>query len=121
MRRWALVGAAAAIVVTGCDADPSPPTPEDLRAVDVSPDHTISVDEDGFEPSRLEIRAGEVVRLVNAGDEEHSFTAEERFDTGLLEPGEDTTVVLTTPGEVPYRDLENPDVEGTLTIVPRGG
>gem|GEM_PF-3292508 len=105
-------------VLSGCvDPKPSSPTPEDLRAIDLSPDHTISVDEDGFDPDRLEVRSGEVVLLVNEGDDLHSFTAEERFDTGRMEPGEETTLRLTEPGEIPYRDLES-DAEGVLTILP---
>lgn len=101
----------------GCvDPEPSSPTPEDLRAIDLSPDHTVTVDEDGFDPPALEVRSGEVVLLVNAGEGLHSFTAEERFDTGRLEPGEETTLLLTEPGEIPYRDLES-DAEGVLTIV----
>lgn len=119
MRRVFVFAAGAASVLVGCGADPSAPTPEDIRAIDVSPDHTITVDEDGFDPAALEIRAGEVVLFVNGGDEPHSFTAEDRFDTGRLEPGEDTTVVLTTPGEITYQDVEDPDAEGTLTVLPR--
>lgn len=116
-RAAALVGALV-VAVAGCvDPEPSSPTPEDIAAIDVSPDHTITVDADGFEPAELEIEAGEVVLLVNEGQEQHSFTAEERFDTGRMEPGDETTLVLTEPGEVPYRDLEVPDHEGTLTII----
>jgi plastocyanin len=102
------------------DPDPSSPTPDDLRAIDLSPDHTITVDEDGFDPASLEVEAGEVVLLVNEGDELHSFTADERFDTGRMEPGDETTLVLTEPGEIPYRDLES-DAEATLTIRPAEG
>jgi plastocyanin len=80
------------------DPDPSSPTPDDLRAIDLSPDHTITVDDDGFDPASLEVEAGEVVLLVNEGDELHSFTADERFDTGRMEPGDETTLVLTESG-----------------------
>lgn len=113
----ALVGAAA-LLAACVDPKPSSPTAEDLRDIDLSPDHTITVDEDGFHPQALEVQAGEVVLLVNEGTELHSFTADERFDTGRMEPGDDTTLVLTEPGEIPYQDLENPDHEATLTIVP---
>jgi plastocyanin len=106
-------------LATGCvDPKPSSPTPEDIAAIDVSPDHTITVDEQGFRPADLEVKPGEVVLLVNDGTELHSFTADERFDTGRLEPGEDTTLVLTEPGEIPFHDLEHPDHEATLTILP---
>ena len=120
------IGPAAAAVLgialqTGACADPVPrsPTPADLEAVDLSADHTITVDEAGFEPAHLEIDAGEVVVLVNEGNEGHTFTAEERFDTGLMEPGDETTLILGEPGEIPYWDDEAPD--HTATIVVRDG
>jgi plastocyanin len=117
-----LLGAAALLPLSACvDPKPSSPTAEDLRDIDLSPDHTITVDETGFHPAALEVRAGEVVLLVNEGTGQHSFTAEERFDTGRMEPGDDTTLVLTEPGEIPYQDLENPDEEATITIVPAAG
>ena len=121
MRRVALAAAAALVLLSACgDAEPSSPTAADLRAIDVSPDHTITVDEDGYTPSTLEVIAGDVIRLVNEGDEEHSFTADEqRFDTGRMQAGDDTTLVLTEPGEVRFHDLEEPDHEATLTVVPR--
>ena len=117
MRR--LLGLCAlAVVVAACgEVDPSSPTAAELAEVDLSPDHTITVDEEGFHPDELEIRSGEVVRLVNEGTGQHSFTAEERFDTGRMEPGDETTLVLTEPGVIPYRDLEDPGHEGALTVV----
>jgi plastocyanin len=125
MRRAAAAAGCVALVLgaaAGCvDPKPSSPTPEDLRAIDLSPDHTITVDEDGFAPADLEVEAGEVVLLVNEGTELHSFTAEERFDTGRMEPGDETTLVLSEPGEIPYVDLEDEDHEGTLTVVPAPG
>lgn len=117
----ALVTGVSALLLVGfggcVDPKPSTPTPEDLRAIDLSPDHTITVDEDGFHPDALEVRSGEVVLLVNEGEDLHSFTAEERFDTGRMEPGEETTLLLTEPGEIPYHDLES-EAEAVLTILP---
>src|SRR5690606_3771161 len=79
--RWAAPAAALLLAAAaGCGpAEPSSPTPEDLRAIDLSPDHRIVVDDDGFEPAELEITAGEVVLLLNEGTDLHSFTADERF------------------------------------------
>jgi plastocyanin len=106
-----------ALVLSACgDADPSPPTPGDLAAIDVSPDHTIVVDEDGYEPASVEVAPGEVIRLVNEGVADHSFTADDqRFDT-RMQPGDDTTLVLTEPGEVHFHDAEEPAHTGTLTV-----
>jgi plastocyanin len=121
--RW--LGAAVAVLVAttaGCgSADPGPPTPSDLDEIDLSVDHTIVVDDDGFDPETLEITAGEVIQVVNEGESEHSLTAEDRrFDTGSLQPGDDTTLVLTEPGEVTVFDLADPDHSATITVLPQG-
>lgn len=117
-RRAFLTACALAVALAACgDSNPSPPTAADLREIDLSVDHTIVVDDGGFSPSTLEVTAGEVVLLVNEGDAAHSFTADDRgFDTGRLQPGDDTTLVLTEPGEYPFYDQEAPDQTGTLTV-----
>jgi plastocyanin len=109
---------AVALALTGCgDPDPSPPTAADLRAIDLSPDHTIVVDESGFEPSTLEIEVGDVVLVVNEGDGEHSLTADDRqIDTGRMQPGDEVTLVLTEPDRVAFADLEAPDHQGSLVV-----
>jgi plastocyanin len=121
--RWA--GAATVVVLAvsaGCgSADPSPPTAADLEEIDMSVDHTIVVDDDGFDPTALEMTAGEVVRIVNEGDTEHSLTEEDRrFDTGLMQPGDDATLVLTEPGEATVYDLTDPEHQATITVLPLG-
>lgn len=118
-RGWIALAATSLLVLTGCgDSQPSSPSPADLESIDLTPEATITVDGEGFDPPILEVEPGTVIRLVNEGDEPHSFTAVDRFDTGRLEPGDDTTLVLTEPGEIPYRDVTNPAHEGTLTILP---
>ena len=115
--RLTTVPIAVLLLLAACgDAAPSSPTAADIDAIDVTPTQTITVDDGGFDPSELEVEAGQVVLLVNEGDRPHSFTAVDRFDTGRLEPGKDTTLVLTEPGEITFYDLTNPDHEGTLTI-----
>ena len=111
-------GLFAAMLLSGCgDPKPSSPTPADLAKIDFTPDHTISVDDDGFHPATLVVRAGDVLLLVNEGTGLHSFTADDRFDTGRMHPGEKTTMVLSEPGEIPYRDLEHADHTGIITVV----
>ena len=105
------------LLVSACgESKPSSPTGADLAKIDLSPDHTITVDEDGFHPATLAVRSGDVVLLVNKGTGLHSFTAETRFDTGRLHPGDDTTLVLTEPVTIPYEDLDAPDHTATITV-----
>jgi plastocyanin len=121
MRLAVAVVALAATFLGACvDAKPSAPTREDLEELDLSPDHTIRVDEDGFEPSELTIESGDVVLLVNAGDEEHSFTAaDQEFDTGRMQPGDETTLVLVEPDQITFFDTAARDHEGTLVVQPQ--
>ena len=116
--RHLLIAALVAITLSSCgDPEPSPPTPEDLAEIDLSPDHTITVDERGYQPDTLEVTSGEVILLVNEGDEPHSFTADDQeFDTGRMQPGDETTLVLTSPDRITYRDIEAPEHEATLTV-----
>ena len=115
-----VVGVALAALLLGAcvDSDASPPTRSDLADIDLSPDHTITVSEEGYDPSELEVGPGEVILLVNDGDGPHSFTADDQaFDTGPLLPGEDTTLVLSEPGTHDFHDVEDPDAQGTLTVL----
>ena len=100
MRRSSWIGVAGpllAATLAACGgADPSPPTPADLQDIDLSVDHTIAVDDGGFDPASLEVTAGEVIRLVNEGTDPHSFTTEDRsLDTGRLEPDEDVNDAIS--------------------------
>jgi plastocyanin len=122
--RWrGVAGLVLAATLAGCgDSEPSSPTAADLDDIDLSIDHTIVVADDGYDPSDLEVTAGEVVLLVNDGESEHSFTAADRsFDTGRMQPGEDVTLVLTEPGQVSFFDVADRDNEGTLTVRPGDG
>jgi plastocyanin len=119
--RWLGLALSVLSVLAGCgDARPSAPTAADLQAIDVSPDHTITVDDRGFEPATLTVAPGDVIRIVNEGAEAHSVTADDqRFDARLL-PGDDTTLVLTEPGAVAFRDVNRPEHTGTLTVTTPG-
>lgn len=119
--RLVVVAALGAVLLGSCaDSDASPPTPSDLADLDLSADVTITVDEDGFEPSEVSEAVGTVFLLVNAGDEPHSFTADDHtFDTGLMLPGDETTLVLTEPGSHTFQDLEAPEHQGEIVVSTR--
>ena len=77
----------------------------------------ITVDESGYEPRSLEVDTGDVILLVNEGERPHSFSADDQeFETGRMQPGEETTLVLTEPDDITFHDVEDPDHEGTLAV-----
>jgi plastocyanin len=120
MRRYVM--AAALLVIAGC-GEPDPdrePGPRTLEGFDFEVDDTVVVDESGFDPTTVTVSAGDVIELRNDGDERHTFTADEgRFETGTLEPGEATTVVLDDPGRVTYHDALAPENAGVIEVVAR--
>lgn len=84
----------------------------------MSPDAEISVDESGFDPSTVTIRAGDVLLVRNTGDEPHEIADLDEIDSGRLEPGDEITIVLLDPGRFTYRDALEPDHEGTVVVEP---
>jgi plastocyanin len=91
-------------VCAACSEDRRSPTSADLDGATFVPDQVIEVDADGFDPAEVTVAPGDVLLLVNAGDQPHSFSADDRLDTGEMAPGDQTTVVFEAPGEIPYTD-----------------
>ncbi len=107
----------ATLLLASC-ADDSGPSGSvlDIKPTNVAPEKIITVDDTGFDDTNIEIVSGQVLMIVNTGDEPHSFSATERFDTGLINPGSASTVLLTEPGKIRFFDSTNPDHQGTLTV-----
>lgn len=113
-----------ALALGACDEERRFPTADDLDDVDLSVDHTLTVDEDGFDPARLGVVEDDIIEVSNEGDETHTITADEddgvvAFDA-TLEPGDVLTLVAPGPGEITFRDREDPDHDGVLVIAPNG-
>lgn len=112
-----------ALVMLGgaCDSGRRDPGPELLDEVDVVPEITVEVDATGFDPDVLSVEVGEAFDVVNVGDEPHSFRVESPYvDTGLLLPGENAIVVLTTVGSATAVDSENENAALDIEVTPAG-
>lgn len=72
-----------------------------------------------FQPSKIEVVAGDTITWTNSGDEPHTATADnDSFDTGRLRPGDRKTLTFDDVGEIPYVCEIHPSMEGTVTVVP---
>lgn len=114
------VASMAGAALLGCSPaeDPEP----DVAELDFEPVAEVGVDEDGFDPARLELEQGDTIVLVNEGERPHSFTSTEPTfrDTGAILPGEEVVLRFDAAGEVVGRDGEAPDHEITIAVAEAG-
>lgn len=76
--------------------EPSTPTPEPLEVQVDMVDFT-------YEPVTVTVSAGTTIIWFNAGEIEHSATADdEAWDTGVYGSGEEASITFDTPGTFPY-------------------
>jgi hypothetical protein len=101
-----------------------------LGSVNFTPRLVVSVDDSGFEVARGETDnasitadpasapAGTVIEIRNAGSTDRRVTNNATIDTGVMQPGDSTTVVLTTEGDLELHDAES-NAELTIAVTAR--
>jgi plastocyanin len=91
------VGMAATITVEeAAAAEPAPPEP-------AAEEVTVTMLDFSYEPIELEVTVGTTVIWDNAGEVQHSATADDgSFDTGVFDPGQQASVTFDTAGTFPY-------------------
>jgi plastocyanin len=107
VRRGVLLLALGAVLLAhvACSEDRRTPTAADLEGDDATPDHIITVGADGFDPPELTVTSGDIIVVVNDGDDAHSLSsADGELDTGMLAPGDELTLVLREPAVIEYED-----------------
>lgn len=118
------VGAAVlgALALAGCGE----PARTELTGGDFSPAQTLEVTRSGF-PDAEPSCPGDVIVLVNAGDEEARFRSPP-YDTGRLRPGDEITLVLGEWGPYEWRsiapdatvdELDEGDIVGETPVPPQ--
>ncbi|WP_334143724.1 hypothetical protein [Rhabdothermincola sp.] len=106
-------------------ATPHEPT---LPTVDFTPVAIVTASPDGLGCAMhpvgtpCQVPAGSVIEVRNDGPGERRLQAGEAFDTGIMRPGETTTVVLgDEPTTLEVRDALDPEATLELDVVPRAG
>lgn len=78
----------------------------------------IDDDADGFFPGTITIDRGQKITFVNRDDDPHTATGA-AFDTGIMQPGEQQTIVFEEAGSFPYSCQIHPVMTGVVDV--RGG
>lgn len=84
-----------------------PPDSAEVRIVDD--------DADAFQPGTISIDVGGKVTFVNLDDDPHTATGV-GFDTGIMQPGGQTTITYEQPGVFPYACRLHPVMTGVVEV-----
>jgi hypothetical protein len=127
-RVLATAGVVLVLLLAGCSGDRKPePT---IATVDFTPRVAVSVDERGFrvesvdsstasiDPEQPVVSAGTVVEIRNVGTDARRVVAGTKIDTGVMEPGDTTTVVLSEAADLELRDVDS-GLTLAVTVEPR--
>lgn len=80
---------------------------------------TVMMRHSAFVPDKVVVTEGTLVTWINDDSEPHTVTAVGAFDSGPIAPnGGRWTWVAALPGTFTYKSLIQPDMTGTITVVP---
>ncbi len=72
-------------------------------------------DADGFQPGTIAVDPGQPVTFVNLDDDPHTATGA-GFDTGIMQPGQQATVIFDQPGTYPFACQIHPIMTGVVEV-----
>ncbi|TFW07154.1 copper-binding protein [Oxalobacteraceae bacterium OM1] len=82
--------------------------------------HVVNIEAMQFQPSTLDVQAGDTVVWKNKDPFPHTATAVDRsFDSGSLAPGAQWKMVVKKPGSVAYFCTLHETMRATLDVKPR--
>jgi plastocyanin len=79
----------------------------------------IGISDDQFLPAQISVQPGTLVVWRNFGSQPHTTTAEGRWDSGVLSPGQRCVAWFVTPGTYEYRSTVTADggrLAGSITV-----
>jgi len=121
LRRAVMLAALTLLVLAGagCGSDPvdRKPGPQDGSALDFSSKATIVVTEQGFEPSMLTVKLGDTITVENRGSRPDGLSSA-TIDSGVLEPGESTTVFFGEAQTIDIASHADPSHTGKIVVSP---
>lgn len=124
-----IAGVVTLFMLLGCGIEV--PNDPGVADVDFSPEAVISLKADGISIEPLgdhdatNIPKGTVLEIHNDDSSNRRIRGllskpdggnDVLYDTGTMLPGDSTTIVLATVGEVTFRDMDTPDVDLTISV-----
>ena len=79
-------------------------------------EYTAYINDFSFEPEELVVNVGDTVTWINQGQYPRSALCAGIFDSGVVTPGESTSVVMTTAGECDYISYNYPAMSAHIII-----
>ncbi|MEM2949180.1 MAG: hypothetical protein QXT05_02165 [Candidatus Bilamarchaeaceae archaeon] len=79
-------------------------------------EHVIKIKDFSYEPATATVNVGDTVTWVNEGGYPRSATCLPLFDTGVISPGKNASIVMREPGECDYFDLSFPTMKARIKI-----
>ena len=97
------------------------PNPSE-QATPTENETTVSILDNAFDPTQLDIAGGTTVTWVNEDTVSHTVTADNGlFDSGEIPPGYSYSVWFDGSGMVPYHCKIHPEMKGGITVVGASG
>jgi plastocyanin len=105
------------LVAAGCGSERADrrPGPQDGSALDFTSKATIRVTEAGFDPAELTVEVGDTITVENRGSRSDGLSST-TIDTGLLEPGESTTVFFGEARTIDIASHADATHKGKITV-----
>jgi hypothetical protein len=83
--------------------------------------HEVSIGDNFFDPSILNVQSGDRVRWTNDGEHTHrTKSLEGLWDSGFMDPGDTYTRTFNTSGSFDYNDPQYPFASGTINVESSG-
>ncbi|HAU66315.1 TPA: hypothetical protein DCW61_03140 [Candidatus Uhrbacteria bacterium] len=78
---------------------------------------TVSIQDNSYSPSTLNVEKGRAVRFVNNGESKHTASADDgSWGTGTLNPGENFTRYFNSPGDYAFHCAYHSSMSGELNV-----
>jgi hypothetical protein len=109
-RRWrstAVLVLAGLSSLAGCDRSDGPGPGRSGPGLSLAPVAEVVWTDDGLATAMVTVGTDQAVQVSNQGSEPRRL-AGDKLDTGILRPGESTTLYLTRPGRFELRDPADP-------------